>query len=129
MRYNEFLANDLVHFCGYVTDCVRIAVAKMSRPLLNRAREIIDNLMDEEDPVAIEIDFQSLRGSVLGLWETAANTSVFHQEILSILESAILSIDAPAKEQLLVFREAIADLEANPITQAHVDVIRTQFIK
>jgi hypothetical protein len=85
--------------------------------------------MDEEDPVRIEIDFQSLQSSVLGLWETAANTSVFHQEILSILESAILSVDAPVKEHLLVFREAIADLEANPITQAHVDVIRTQFIK
>jgi hypothetical protein len=103
--------------------------ANLDRALLNRAREIINSLMDEEDPVRIEIDFQSLRGSVLSLWETAANASVFHQEILSILESAILSIDVPVKEQLLVFREAVGDLEADPITQAHVDVIRAQFIK
>ena len=103
--------------------------ASMNKTLLNRASELLRSLMDEGDPVRTEIDFQSLRGTVLSLWETAANASVFHQEILSILESAILSIDVPVKDQLGVFKEAVADLEADPITQAHVDVIRAQFIK
>lgn len=99
----------------------------LDRSLLNRANNIIDSL-DHRDVVESTVHLESLRGIVLQLWEIAATSSQAHQEILAVLESAILSIESPNEGQLSAFKEAVMDLGNDVLTQAHVDVIRRRFI-
>ena len=114
---------------------VRFGVAKgkpaagkgLSKSLLERAKSIIESFKCD-DTFDATINFDSLRGIILELWESARESTQFHQQILGILESAILSIEMPNQKQLLVFREAIVDLGHDVLTPAHVDVIRTQFV-
>lgn len=99
----------------------------LSKSLLERAKSIIESFK-HDDTFDATINFDSLRGIILELWESARESTQFHQQILGILESAILSIETPNQEQLFVFREAILDLGHDVLTPAHVDVIRTQFV-
>ena len=100
---------------------------ELDKSLLKRAKSIIDSF-NCDDVMEATVYLESLRGIVLQLWESATTTTQFHQEILAILESAILPIDSPNRTQLSVFREAIMDLGSDVLTQAHVEVIRRQFI-
>jgi len=104
-----------------------VATRGLDRSLLNRANNIIDSL-DHRDVVEATVHLESLRGIVLQLWESAATSSQTHQEILAVLESAILSIESPNEGQLSAFKEAVMDLGNDVLTQAHVDVIRRRFI-
>jgi len=99
----------------------------LDRSLLNRAKDIIDSF-NNCDVMESTIDLESLRGTVLQLWESATNGTQFHQEILATLESAILSVESPNESQLSVFKEAVMDLENDILTQAHVDIIRERFV-
>jgi len=69
-----------------------------------------------------------LRGIVLQLWESAANATQFHQEILAALESAVLGVETLNKNQLSAVREAVMDLGNDVLSEAHLDVIRRKFI-
>jgi len=106
----------------------QFAVGSLDKSLLERAKDIVESLR-VNDVMDTAINLDSLRGIVLQLWESATNSTQFHQEILALLESAVISIDSPNEDQLSVFREAIIDLENDVLAQAHVDVIRRQFIK
>lgn len=106
----------------------QVAVGSLDKSLLERAKDVVESLR-VNDVMDTAINLDSLRGIVLQLWESATNSTQFHQEILALLESAVISIESPNKDQLSVFREAIIDLENDVLAQAHVDVIRRQFIK
>lgn len=99
---------------------------RLNETLLKRAESIIDGF-DCVDPLSATINMESLQGVVFELWESAATSSEYHQDILATLESAILSIDIPNEAQLSVFREAIRDLRNEVLTAEHVDIIRQQF--
>jgi hypothetical protein len=99
----------------------------LDRSLLNRAKNIMDGF-NHSDIMEVAVNLESLRGIVLQLWESAANASQLHQEILAILESAILSVECPTESQLAAFKEAVTDLGIDILTQAHVNVIRRRFI-
>lgn len=99
---------------------------RLDETLLKRAESIIDGF-DYVDPLNATVNMESLRGVVFELWESAATSSEYHQDILAALESAILSIDIPNEDQLSVFREAIRDLRNGVLTAEHVDIIRRQF--
>jgi len=99
----------------------------LDKSLLERAKSIIGSF-DPDDVMDAAVNLESLRGILLQLWESATRSTPFHQEILAILESAMLSIESPSEDQLSVFREAVADLGNDALTQAHVDVIRRLFI-
>ena len=103
------------------------ATGKLDGSLLNRAKTIIDNF-NSDDVIESTINIESLRGIVLQLWESAANATQFHQEILAALESAILSVETLDKNQLSAVREAIMDIGNDVLAQAHLDVIRGRFI-
>jgi hypothetical protein len=100
---------------------------RLDRSLLERANAIIDSF-NAEDVMDSTINMESLRGIVLQLWESAANATQFHQEILAMLESAILSVECLSKSQLSAWREAVIDLGNDILAQAHLDVIRRRFI-
>ena len=102
-------------------------VGGLDKSLLGRAQVILESF-DWDDAVGVAINMESLRGIILQLWESAANASQFHQDILAVLESAMLSVELPDSHHLSVFREAIRDLESDLLAQAHVDVIRRRFI-
>jgi hypothetical protein len=95
--------------------------------LLTRAVEIVDSF-EGCDVIDASVNLESLRGIVSQLWNSAIGSSRLHQDILAGLESAILSIEAPTLEQLSVIREALIDLGQKVLTQAHVEIIRSQFV-
>ena len=99
----------------------------LDQSLLKRAESIIDGY-EPLDPLDATLNMESLQGIVLGLWESAAGSSQYHQDILAALESAVLSIESPDESQLSVFREAIRDLSNNVLTEEHVEIMRQQFI-
>ncbi len=100
----------------------------LDNSLLKRAADIIESFK-AEDPISAVNDLESLRGIILQLWENAAEATQYHQEILSLLESAMLSVEHPSEGMLRCFREAILDLQNTVLSQANVDVIRRQFIR
>lgn len=110
-----------------VAECKAVVVRALDKSLLLRARDILESF-DANDLVQSSVDLESLRGIVVQLWESAANSTQFHQQILAILESAILTIELPNQEQLSLFREAVIDLGHDVLTQAQVDIIQRQFI-
>jgi hypothetical protein len=99
----------------------------LDNSLLRRAQSILDSF-NCDDVMDATINMESLRGFILQLWESATNSSQFHQDILATLESAILSIESLNKNQLSAFREGIKDLGNEVLTQDHVDIIRREFI-
>jgi hypothetical protein len=100
---------------------------QMDSDLLRRAEEIIEGF-STDDPMVCVVDRESLCSVILQLWETASRCSQFHQDILAILENALLSTEKPEAKHLSLFREAINDLRFNVLTQAHVSVIQQRFI-
>lgn len=101
---------------------------RLDKHLLHRATDIIDSF-DSSDRMAYEINLESLRGIVMQLWESATSSTAYHQEILAMLESAVISVDLLSEGQLSALREAISDLESSPLTHVHVDIIRDRFIE
>jgi hypothetical protein len=70
----------------------------------------------------------------MALWESAADCSQFHQDILAILENAVTCMRAddtlaPTESRLRVLREALNDLRQPQLAGAHVEVARSQFIR
>jgi len=112
---------------GSVAEPKKVVGRSLDKSLLARAQSIVDSL-DLVDVEQATVDFESLRGIIIQLWESAVNASQFHQDILAILESAMLSVDLPGANHLPHFREAIRDLCSDALTGAHVDVIRRRFI-
>jgi len=95
--------------------------------LLRRAIEIVDSF-EGCDVIDASVNLESLRGIVTQLWNSAVGSTRFHQDILAGLESGILSIEVPTPGQLSVIREALTDLSQKVLTQAHVEIIRSEFV-
>ena len=99
----------------------------LDKTLLKRAQQILE-CFDCDEELDAAVNMEAMRGIVLELWRSAEASSAAHQDILAILENAILSIDIPTPEQLSVLREAVSDLGNDTLTEANVEVIRKQFI-
>jgi hypothetical protein len=95
--------------------------------LLTRAIEIVDSF-EGCDVIDASVNLESLRGIVSQLWNSAIGSSRFHQDILAALESALLSIETPTSAQISILREALIDLGQKVLTQAHVEIIRSEFV-
>lgn len=112
---------------GPVIDYKKVANGGLDKSLLKRARSIVENF-NVSGVMDAAIDLESLRGVLLQLWQSATDSTQFHQEILTILESAAISVESPTPTQLSAFREAIIDLGRDVLAQVHIDVIRRRFI-
>jgi hypothetical protein len=95
--------------------------------LLKRALGILDGF-DSQDVVETQLNMEALRGVVLELWEGAQDASQYHQDILALVEEAILSTDSLEPKQIAALREAMVDLENSILVQPHVDSARRQLI-
>jgi hypothetical protein len=99
----------------------------LDKSLLRRAISILESF-DSQDIVAAQLDMDALRGLVLELWDSAESATQLHQDILALVEEAVLGINSLNQDQVLVLKEAFRDL-ANPIlVQVHVDLIRDRLI-
>lgn len=97
--------------------------------LLGNALETIDSI-DVCDPYQTPLHLVSLAGSLLAMWETALDSSRFHQDILALLENAVRSArdaDTLTDEQVRAMREALIDLRQECLVRTTVDVIRSRF--
>jgi len=97
---------------------------------INRAIELIDSI-EFSDTYNITLYLASLRGLVLSMWETAADASIFHQDILALLDNAVCSAcrdDSLTPDELSAFRESLTDLNQSRLVRANVDVIRHRFL-
>jgi len=99
----------------------------LDQGLLTRAIAIIDSF-EGTDVIGTCVNVESLRGIVYQLWNSAVATTRFHQDILAALESALLSIETPTSGQISILREALIDLGQKVLTQAHVEIIRSEFV-
>lgn len=107
----------------------RAAASKgLDRTLLKRAVTILGSF-DSEDIVAVQLDMDALRGLVLELWESAESATQDHQDILALIEEAVLSVDSLTEDQVSVLREGFRDLEKPVLGPVHVDVIRGRLIR
>ncbi|OHB67537.1 MAG: hypothetical protein A2Y77_12545 [Planctomycetes bacterium RBG_13_62_9] len=99
----------------------------LDKALLRRAVAILESF-DSHDVVATELNMDALRGLVLELWESAQSATQLHQDILALMEGAVLSVTSLNEAQVLALKEGFRDL-ANPIlVQVHVDLIRDRLI-
>lgn len=99
----------------------------LDRSALLRATELTDNIESEsEDELALT--FESLRCAVSILWSSAANASIHHQDVLSLISSAITSDTSMNRDRAAALRGAFKDLASPLLTAQHVDVIQSQFI-
>jgi len=106
----------------------RPAVPKgLDKGLLRRAISIVESF-DPHDAVAAQLDMEALRGLVLELWESAQSATQLHQDILTLIEEAVLSVDSLNQSQVLVLKEGFRDLENPILVQFHADSIRDQLI-
>jgi hypothetical protein len=99
----------------------------LDKALLRRAVTILESF-DSHDVVATQLDMDALRGLVVELWESAQSATQLHQDILALIEEAVLSVTSLSQAQILALKEGFRDL-ANPIlVQVHVDLIRDRLI-
>jgi len=106
----------------------RVAASKgLDKALLKRAVTILGSF-GPDDVVAAQLDMDALRGLVLELWESAQSATQDHQDILALIEEAVLSVDSLTEDQISVLREGFRDLEKPVLGQVHVDVIRGRLI-
>ena len=105
----------------------------IDKTLLDRAFELLDSL-DPGDAYETPLHLNSLAGTLMALWESAADCSQLHQDILAILENAVTCMRADdtlvlTESRLRVLREALNDLRQPQLAGAHVEVARSQFIR
>jgi len=99
----------------------------LDKALLRRAVTVLESF-DSHDVVATQLDMDTLRGLVVELWESAQSATQLHQDILALIEEAVLSVSSLSHAQILALKEGFRDL-ANPIlVQIHVDLIRDRLI-
>jgi hypothetical protein len=100
--------------------------------LLREATAIVDSI-DPANSYESTLHLASLSGRLMKMWETASDSSSYHQDILATLENAILSLrqgDTPCvtQDHLKVFREALIDLAQPHLVSRHVVIVQSQFL-
>jgi hypothetical protein len=99
----------------------------LDKALLKRAVAILESF-DSHDVVATELDMDALRGLVLELWESAQSATQLHQDILALIEGAVLSVNSLKQAQILALKEGFSDLANAILVQVHVDLMRDRLI-
>lgn len=106
------------------------ALSVVDSALLCRAIEVVD-CIEPADSYNATLFLTSLSGILLSLWESCSHASMFHQDVLAILENAVRSAqtsDAVTSDQLSAFREALTDLGQPQLVRSNVEVLRTRFL-
>jgi len=106
---------------------------QIDRTILDQAFDLLESL-DPRDAYQTPLHLNSIAGALMALWESAADCSQFHQDILAILENAVTCMRAddtlaPTESRLRVLREVLNDLRQPQLAGAHVEVARSQFIR
>ncbi|MEE9294605.1 MAG: hypothetical protein V3W34_06565 [Phycisphaerae bacterium] len=102
----------------------------MDATLLRKAIETVASI-DLNDPVNTAIHMSALSGTVLWLWESAAESSEHHQDILAALENAVRycrDLDCPTSEQIDAIREALIYLAQPTVVREQAKVVRERFV-
>jgi hypothetical protein len=100
---------------------------KIDQSLLMRAAGLLDGIEDLNDE-DLTLTLEALRCVVFELWISVAEATQFHQSILAIVESFLLSREHLDPGQAIALRGAIKDLNLPLLGEQHVEVIRSQFI-
>ncbi len=99
--------------------------------LIQKAKDIVESI-DSRDAFQTPLHVTSLAGVVMEMWESAADSSDIHQDILATLENAVRlrgEEAAVTNEDLSAFREALTDLTQEHLAQENADVIRSRFVR
>jgi hypothetical protein len=100
---------------------------RVDQSLLLRAAELLEGIEDVNDE-DLTLTLEALRCVVFELWISVAEATQFHQSILAIVESFLLSREHLDGGQAAALRGAIKDLNLPLLGEQHVEVIRSQFI-
>jgi hypothetical protein len=105
---------------------------KIDPSLIRDATALLDSI-DPSDPYESTLHLASLSGILITMWETAVDSSPFHQDILATLENAILSLrqgETPSvsEDQVKAFREALLDLAQPLLIAQHPAIVHSQFL-
>lgn len=98
--------------------------------LLKKAMELVESI-DPDDQFETQLQLVSLAGTLMETWETAAECSEAHQDVLAILENGIRQAARDGmvtEEQLSATREALRELSQPIVVPSAVDTIRTRFV-
>lgn len=107
------------------------AQAKLDQALLRKARELVSSIVPS-DPYETQLFLMALAGTLAEMWESAAASSEWHQDILATLESAVKATVGEGTvngAQVRFFREALSDLQQDRLVQKHAEVIRAEFVR
>ncbi len=102
---------------------------RIDREQLENAIEIVEGI-DLDVPDDADLAIASLVSIVGQMWSSATHASQEHQELLAILESALLSRtnETLTPGHVRVFREVLLDLRREELTAANVEVVQSQFL-
>jgi len=87
--------------------------------------------INPEDQFETQLQLVSLSGTTMEMWETAAESSEAHQEVLAILENGVRQVARDgmlSDEQLSAIREALRELPQAVLVRSIVETIRVRFL-
>ena len=96
---------------------------------IDDAIELIEGI-DLDVPDDADLAIASLLSIVGRMWPSTTRASQEHQELLAILESALLgrTDETLTPGHVRVFREVLLDLRREELTPANVEVVQSQFL-
>ena len=102
---------------------------QIDQELIEKAIEIVEGI-DLDVPDDADLAMASLLSIVGRMWPSATHASEEHQEMLGILESALLggTNEPLTAGHARVFRELLLDLKREELTTANVEVVQSQFL-
>ncbi len=107
------------------------ATGQIDAALLRKALEIVDSIVPTHE-INTPLFLAALGGTVLEMWESAATSSEYHQDILATLENAVRAATVSGsvtEQQLSAFREALTDLALTRLVRENAKVVRSEFIR
>jgi hypothetical protein len=94
---------------------------------VDRALAILDDIEnDNEEEVTLKL--HALRGVIARLWEKTESGVQYYGLVLSLIETAILSLTALTLEQAAAVRGAVRALTLPSIGEEHYEIIQSHFI-
>lgn len=107
------------------------ATGQIDAGLLRKTLEFVDSIVPT-DEINTPLFLAALGGTVLEMWESAATSSEYHQDILATLENAVRASTVSGsvtEQQLSAFREALTDLAQTRLVRKNAEVVRLEFIR
>lgn len=100
--------------------------------LLKRAEETLNSL-DDADEIDMQLLLAGLVGIVSDLWESAAEASDIHQEILATLENGVRVAAGRGRslstDESLAIRGAVHFLKQPRLVRSNAESIRSEFVE